>query len=103
MPRFLLMTCERGATVPHPTGPVRRYVGKPKAGPRWGADERPIVEVIPDDAAIRKAIANKDKVSLLGETKARDITEARALLQPPARVVVADAPQATAKKKGGES
>ncbi len=98
MPRFLLVTCERGTLVPHPFAHSRRYLGKPKAGPRWADGEQPVIEVVQDDGALRKAHANaSDKFTILVEGVFKDITEARAGLTPPA------APAKASTKKGGES
>lgn len=85
MPRFLLVTCERGTLVANPHANARRYCGKPKPGPRWAEDEQPIVEVVQDDAALRKAHRSPDdKFSILTEGVFGDLIAARAGLVPPA-------------------
>jgi hypothetical protein len=93
MPRFLLVTCERGTLVPHPYAHSRRYLGKPKPSPRWLPDEQPVLEVVQDDPALRKAHKNPgDKFTIVKEGVHKDIVEAREKLTP-----AADKP-----KKGGD-
>lgn len=99
MPRYLLVTCERGTLVPKPDPTVRRYCGKPRPGPMWADDEQPVIEVVPDDPALRKAHKNPgDKFTILKEGAAKDLGEARKVLMPAA----APSAPVRATKKGGE-
>lgn len=80
--RFLLVTCERGALVANPHARIRRYCGKPIPGPVWGPNEQPIAEVVQDDPGLRKAHKGPDGFKILAETVAKDLENARAILQP---------------------
>lgn len=106
MPRFLLVTCERGTLVPNPHINQRRYCGKPKPGPVWADGEQPVVEVVQDDPALRKAHRNPaDKFSILAEGVFQGIAEARASLMsqatPAGRERVSEGPSRA--KKAGDS
>lgn len=100
MPRFLLVTCERGTLVSNAHAGQRRYCGKPKPGPVWAADEQPIVEVVQDDASLRKAHRGPDKFEILKEGVFSDIMAAREGLMPKAP---ASKPAAVRAPKAGDS
>lgn len=101
MPRFLLVTCERGTLVSNPHAGQRRFCGKPLPGPVWAPDEQPIVEVVQDDASLRKAHKSPgDAFRILGEGVFDDIVKARGGLMPSAPAPAKSAPRA---KKDGDS
>ena len=89
MPRFLLVRCEKGTLVANPHTADRRYIGKPLPGPVWRPDEKPVDEVVQDDAGIRKAIRKPQTgapaLVLLGECIADNLMAARAALTPAAK------------------